>query len=487
MPYSLPPSVNEPLLIHGDCLEEIRRLPDDSVHVAVTDPPAGIGFMGSGWDSFKRYEPRTARGREVFGRLGEDALLSEAAALLTGLSLSSHTEGLPARADAERVAHALTERRKGKPALKPWEIGFVVFLVDVWSEVDRVLKPGGFVCAWALPKTADLAGLAMRLVGWERHSPLVHLFSQGMNKTGDLGKMHDKSVGVVRDIAAATPEAERLTGWHAGIAPGHEDWLIARKPSRLTIAANMLEHGCGAYNVNGCRIPRAGGVPRTTQTNRRSTFGEYEDGWRQESTPHPGGSHPRDVVLTTGGEGCPAEALDRQTGTLTSGTGAVLSSTAAGYKGSVYGTRSGKVGDPCVEYGDSGGASRFFTRFDDRVKYCPKNSDRRAGLYAGRNLHKTPKHIDLMRWIVRLLAATSETTGGDPAIVLDPFMGSGTTGVASVAEGVRFIGIERDPVDEDSLDSFGIARGRIMAAIGSPEVAAEANKAAPRGSQLGLL
>jgi DNA modification methylase len=86
-----------------------------------------------------------------------------------------------------------------------------------------------------------------------------------------------------------------------------------------------------------------------------------------------------------------------------------------------------------------------------------------------------------MRWLVALLAAKAEHTGGLPAVVLDPFLGSGSTGVACVAERVRFVGIERDQA------SFDVARSRILAAIGSPEHAAEANEVAPAGAQLSLL
>ena len=115
---ALPETVEAPLLVLGDCLDVLARLPAESVDVVITDPPAGIGMMGKPWDSFASYEPRTAKGLDVNARLA----------------------GL----------------------LAPWAVGFVAFLVDVWSEVDRVLKPGGIVCAWALPKTADLAGLALR-------------------------------------------------------------------------------------------------------------------------------------------------------------------------------------------------------------------------------------------------------------------------------------------------------------------------------------
>ena len=439
----LPASVESPLLLLGDCLDVLARLPAESIDVVITDPPAGIAMMGKAWDSFAGYEPRTSRGIDVAARL----------------------EGL-----LERLA-----------------VGFVAFLADVWSEVDRVLKPGGLVCAWALPKTADLAGLALRSVGWTIADSLLHLFGEGMSKTGCLGKSIDAMLGAEREVVGPNPDAKRgsqrsIAGtqtstsvernaditapatdeakrWTdgctpSGLAPGHEQWLLARKPSRLIYAQQVLTHGTGALNIGVCRVPRGEGEAGTRCTNRDaagacrghrnagvSTSGETFHG----PDTSPAGSWPKNVVLSEGGKSCPVAELDRQSGA-------------------------------------SRGASRFFTRLDPGYRYEAKNSDRRAGMRSDiRNEHPTPKSLELMRWLVALLAAKAEHTGGLPAIVLDPFLGSGTTGVACVAEQVRFIGIERDEA------SFTVARARILAAIGSPEAAAEANAFAPVGGQLGLL
>ena len=434
----IPGSVEEPVLICGDCLDVLLRMPSESVDVVITDPPAGIGMMGKPWDSFASYEPRTVKGRDVSARLA-----------------------------------GLLER---------WAVGFVAFLTDVWSEVDRVLKPGGIVCAWALPKTADLAGLALRAVGWEIKDSLLHLFSEGMSKTGCLGKSIDAMLGAEREVvgtrpqrangpegkaaafnnanseiehitAPATDEAKRWTDWctPSGLAPGHEQWLLARKPSRLTYAQQVLTHGTGALNRGACRVPRGEADRERIKTAVSQGSGifasehTYGDGERVAYDLALGGSQPKNVVLTPGGPGCPGAELDRQSG-------------------------------------DTGGASRYFTRLDPGYRYEAKNSDRRAGMRSDIcNKHPTPKSVELMRWLAALLAAKAEHTGGPPAIVLDPFLGSGTTGVACVAERVRFIGIERDET------SFTVARARILAAIGSPAAAREANALAPVGGQLGLL
>ena len=457
--------------------------------------------------SFAPYKPRTARGREVDSMLGGGDLLARAANVLLGLSLSSVTEGLPARAEAAALAEELRSAARAEP-LAPWARGFVVFMTDVWSEVLRVLKPGGLVFAWALPKTSDLAGLAMRHAGLEMHETITHLFGQGMNKSGDIGKQIDKAAGAVREVLAvvaggagsedptqsrgrsyrhgeqysitapATEAAQRWTGWHSQVAPGCELWQVGRAPTPLTYAAQVQEHGCGAFNVGACRIPRGERPARTTEGGNAvpdlgtqfSTRGGRSIGTTED------GSHPRNVILTTGGEGCPAEGLDRQSGEQRDGK-----ATSRPGRGPFS---SGDKTAPTVaspSYDGSGGASRYFTRFDEVVGYFPKADDRTIPGSHATNRHPTHKHVALMRWLVRLAAAKSEHTGGDPAIVLDCFMGSGPTGVAAVAERVRFIGIEQDP------EHFAVARARILGAIGSTELAASANADAPEGSQLSLL
>jgi site-specific DNA-methyltransferase (adenine-specific) len=471
MPYT-PPTVDAPLMLHGDCLELLLELPDASVDVVVTDPPAGIGFMAKPWDSFKSYTPRTGPGRDIKGRL--DGLLAD------------------------------------------WAVGFVAFMADVWSEVDRVLKPGGFVCAWALPKTADLAGLALRAVGWEMHDSLLHLFGGGMKKGIDIGKAIDAMHGAEREVVGkhrgvpgmtkasgwndgpfsrgevgnitvpATDDAKRWDGWHSQLAPGHEQWWLARKPTRLTYARQVLTHCTGGLHVDACRIPRGEAYGELAQGQPAfdaggATYGmacgEGRNG--DNFTPAPGGSWPRNVLLTCGGEDCPAEALDRQSGT--SGQTRNVSRFKSRDVCAVTYGEGLHDGTTSELFGDTGGASRFFTRFDDRVWYGGKAHRRDIPGTSMRIKHPTHKNPELMRWLVRLLAATCEQTGGEPAIVLDPFGGSFTTAWACVAEGVRCITMERD------LDSYEQGRARVLSALGSPEFAAEANEAAPAGAQMGLL
>ncbi len=593
MPYAIPTAVHEPLLIHGDCIEELRKLPANSVDAYVSDPPSAIAFMGRKWDSFKAYEPVTERGREVLDGLG-----------LLGL----------ARGDR----------------------GFVAFMVEHWTEVRRVLKPGAYVVAWALPKTSDLAGLAMRLAGFDMELPLLHLFGSAMPKGKNVSKAHDEMAGAEREVmgtsadfardgyarrtdgshvkpgangtmgahadrwaaevtAPATDAAERWDGYNTQLAPGFEHWLVGQEPiegctpERLreitgldyswttrdvktpkqrrkaslawpslvstlpgadltdwaravlacaalevlgegrwqtrrgrslrashanveqllrdgevkaeretskysgaplkNVAANVLAHGCGALHVRACEIPRvdarAAIDAKITQGGgfgtAKHTFGEAEVNYNYKA----GNGWPKNVILSTGGECCPAAELDRQSGVLSSGGKAGKSYSHD--TGSVH-TYGGGIGLQTGElFSDSGGASRFYTQLpiDDlehRYRYAAKARKRDAGLRSDlRNDHNTIKTVALMRWIMRLVVPTSKATGGLPGVVLSTFLGSGTDGVAAIGEGFRFVGIERDG------GSFELATSRIMAAIGSPEEAEKANALAPTGEQLELL
>ena len=542
---AIPRSPDEPLLLHGDCLDVLARLPDKSVHVVIADPPAAIEFVGRHWDGHKGYEPRTPAGRaalRILTRLASsDATLRvlskavESAKVATKQAADGELRRT-AKAVEKALARALKDAKAalveeagelvGYRGLAPREAGFVAFMVDVWTMVSRVLVPGGIVCAWALPKTSDLAGLALRLVFGEVHDSLLHLFGEGMPKAGDVGKQIDAMLGAERAVvgpnpyanrgsprseqgtrtidtvernadvtAPATPEAKRWHDWSAQLAPGWECWQIAINPTPHTLARQLLEHDTGAFNIGARRIPRGLADREAMRVPMARLSGSMHPGGAQGRTgdvydPNPGGSWPRNVVITTGGEYCPAEEIDRQSGVLTNGgSNAASRATSAGRLTMGGGpTRAGTD-----RAGDSGGASRYFTR----LRYTAKNSDRTMALRTGdlddetrkrwaTVRHPTVKSVELMRWLVGLLAAKAEhTSDGQPNVVLDCFMGSGPTGVACVHERVRFIGIERDPVGDDpnADQSFYEARARILGAIGSVELAAEVNATAPKGAQ----
>lgn len=287
--------------------------------------------------------------------------------------------------------------------------------------------------------------------------------NSGFCKAGDIGKQIDKAAGAKREFVAVNPNAretqrtysidgessnfraeygpitapateaaKRWTGWHSQLAPGHEQWLIARKPTRLTYAKQVQTHGCGAFNIGATRIPRGDGVPVFDHVGgavQGTSYGERAPGSARTGA-QTGDSMPRNVTLTRGGGQCPVERLDRLSGDLGKSAG---------------GSQGGKT---C--FADSPrGASRFFTQFPPvetaaDVGYFPKARDRKVpGLEGKANKHPTHKHVALMHWLCKLMGATAFNTGDLPAVVLDPFNGSGTTGVGAMLAGLRYIGIEQ--------------------------------------------
>jgi hypothetical protein len=199
-----------------------------------------------------------------------------------------------------------------------------------------------------------------------------------------------------------------------------EGIVVARKPlSESTVAANVLRHGTGGINVDGCRVSVVGLHSVTQGRGKHGT-----DGWGMGRSQYnvPQGRWPANVCLDEEA----ARMLDEQSGRLTSGIGAVKVKSGAGYSPRAYGTENRPIGTPNVEYGDSGGASRFF--------YCAKASPAERG---EANNHPTVKPLALMRWLCRLVGPPNGT-------ILDPFAGSGTTLLAATQEGFSVVGIEQN-------------------------------------------
>lgn len=297
-------------------------------------------------------------------------------------------------------------------------------------------------------------------------SRITHAFTTAdLSATSGVASDASLAVGISRSVVAkcerlaSTTAGELAIGRFADEATGPEesnlspDWLpiiLARKPLIGTVAANVAAHGTGALNIEACRIA---GKPEMTRFDPAK---HSHDGYRMSATGAEtaasaslSGRWPANVVL----DGDAAAMLDAQSGNLVSGEkqpGGIRQGRATDM-GERMGERSGHFS------GDSGGASRFF--------YCAKASraEREAGLdgeamvvligaeghkinpmtgrevvdIPRRNHHPTVKPVDLMRWLVRLVTPPQ-------GLALDPFMGSGTTGVACVLEGRRFLGIERE-------------------------------------------
>lgn len=404
------------VLKNGDCLEVLKKLPDNSIHAVVTDPPAGIAFMGKSWD----------------------------------------------------------ENKGGRDQWIAW-------LASVMRECNRVLKPGGHALVWALPRTSHWTAMALEDAGFEIRDSMHHIFGSGFPKSMDVSKAIDKAAGAEREIlqartmvqgggtslgirvgerrevaanitAPATDAAKQWEGWGTALKPAHEVWWLARKPLEGTVAGNVQTHGTGALNIDGCRVStatqddygRSAANSKGTIAAHAGLEGKaFRIRERDAEYAHAAGRWPPNLLLThsetcvEGGdcaEDCPVAEMDRQSGMSKSPT-----TVTRGGKRDLKFAMGRQENVEC--YGDSGGASRFFPVFRYQAK--PSKSDKGES-----NTHPTVKSTALMEWLIKLITPPN-------GIVLDPFLGSGTTGVSATRLGFRFFGIEQEP------QYFEIAKTRI--------------------------
>lgn len=387
------------VLYHGDCLDVLRTLAAGSVDAIVTDPPAGIAFMGAAWD-------RDKGGRDQW------------VAWMTGVATA-------ALAACKPGAHALVWAlpRTSHWTATAWEDAG-------WEVRDRVthLTSQGF------PKNHNVSKAIDRAAGVEREVVGVH---RGAGMSASV----PKAAGVFRDDAwvpkgpdldetvPATEAAKQWEGFGSALKPSAEDWWLLRKPlGGKTIAACVLAHGTGALNIDATRVGTDGGVRSEGGAVRKQSqpgaIGAYAS-----SPSVPGlGRWPPNVIL----DDFAAGELDRQSGVSDDSRtreGGFRPDGAA--KGVVDFKTHSRATYP-VARGDSGGASRFFHTFRYEPKAPASERPRVDGV-----AHATVKPLELMRWLVRLVCPP----GG---VVLDPFSGSGTTAEACVMEGFRCITIERE-------------------------------------------
>jgi DNA modification methylase len=430
------PLLDRQQVVFGDCREVLKSYPDNHFDSLVTDPPSGIKFLGLDWDTFKPSESE---------------------------------ENIEGRAEL---------------------LAFQNFLVAVFREVFRVLKPGGFGLVWALPRTSHHTKMALERSGFEIRDTLYHAFGQGYKKGTDVSKEFEES--------GDHENAEKWVGYHTGMKPAIEEWVLVRKPIDGTIIENILEYGTGAINIDDSRVFTDWDEPDRPDTWKKSGHSAKPEASKVAAPPgtgincHPLGRWPADFILShspeckrvgtkvikgdprgdckgtrPGGfyspgsdsgdgkpnayvygdqkipvyeciQGCPVGILDKQSGLLKSGMSNVRKQPSPYWEGGAV------TGKQEVAYGDSGGASRFFKVFEPeyesnfiyQAKPSPteKNADLDEGLV---NEHKTVKSLKLMTYLVRLVTPADGKT-------LDPFAGSGTTLVAAAELGFGFLGIEKD-------------------------------------------
>jgi site-specific DNA-methyltransferase (adenine-specific) len=345
---------------------------------------------------------------------------------------------------------------------KRWD--YDVPSVDVWTECLRVLKPGGHLLAFAGTRTQHRMAVRIEDAGFEIRDMIAWVYGSGFPKSLDVSKAIDKAAGEDRPRVAGgqkganailgarkcgeaisgeaiSGEAQQWAGWGTALKPALEPITVARKPLIGTVAENVLQHGTGAINVDGGRVGTEELANPSGISNAMGgvTIGKYQGGNQDYSgsgATNPLGRWPANFIHDGSEE---VVGLFPQT---TSGAKKPNHKRIGGYGGDrpkqVYGTYK-QI--PCDYPSDSGSAARFF--------YCAKASkaDR------GENHHPTVKPTDLMRYLCRLVTPPS-------GIVLDPFMGSGSTGKAAMLEGFAFVGIERE------AEYINIAKARIQSAVG---------------------
>ena len=466
------------LLLNGDCIEEMQKLIDDGVSVdsVVTDPPYHL--------------------TSIVERFGKE-----------GSAPAQHgTDGAFARASKGFMG-------------KEWDGGDIAFRKETWELAYKVLKPGGHLLAFSGSRTYHRMAVAIEDAGFDIRDQIMWLYGSGFPKSLNIGKAIDKKQGNKRESLGTkikkagdmrsgnydkggdyddieleiTKGNSEWEGWGTALKPAHEPIVMARKPiSEKSIADNVLKHGTGGINIDGCRIEGdvkhpdsnpdfrdvakkamaqggkdklnfnqiTGAKRKTTKRKSRSEDGVWTDdnsGMKAEGSEFadadPKGRFPANV-MHDGSEVVKDIFPHTKSGKDKNPT-----------EGNVSGFFGNNMGyySKDANYGDEGSAARYF--------YCPKVSrtERDKGLSGkkdgkpvrwnkagewtndttpAKNSHPTVKPVELMKYLCRMVTPKGGT-------VLDIFMGSGSTGMAAKDEGFDFIGIEKDK------EYFQIAEQRI--------------------------
>lgn len=472
------------------CLAILPTLPDASVDAIVTDPPYELGFMGNAWDaSGIAYNTEVWRqcwrvlkpgghllafgGTRTYHRM--TVAIEDAGFEIRDSLHWIYGSGFPKGHD---IAKSIDKRRDDRAdTLKVtawlatqaraagWDLarlnalfGFhargmathwitqgVAARVPIPKQWDRLRQELGFDDTEILPLVAELNARRGTLgEAWAKREVIGQ--AHRVRRESDV-QFAALSEGAYDLTAPASDAARRWQGWNTALKPAHEPIVMARKSTGFnTTVANVLEHGTGALNIDGCRIEagqdyrdKCASVVGITSPMTKDAYGDWS-ATRVDSA-HAAGRWPTNVLLGHGADcieggdcqpGCPVAEMDAQSGVTRSSGGSGALSGRPG--GNVYGTYGQRQGANAGGLGDSGGASRFFPVFRYEAKAPASERPRLADGTA----HTTVKPLTLMRWLVRLVTPPGGT-------VLDPFAGSGTTLEGCVIEGFQAIGLEREP------------------------------------------
>ena len=443
----------------GDCLNVLRAMPEMSVDAIVTDPPYGLSFMGKKWD----YDvPSVEIWKECLRVLKPGGHLLSFAGTRTQHRMAVNIEdagfeirdmiawvygsGFPKSLDISKQLDkmdASEEQERRRLRFTAWvrSTGITSRQID---EATQTNMGGHYTTAASQPAimTREHLEACRHLLGdipqWvEQEADIRSVESKNFAEREVVGK-HPNPAGSKGNTfplkqecnitAPATEAARQWNGWGTALKPSLEPVTVARRPIVGTVARNALKYGTGGINVDGCRV----GTDEVAKVRNNKAKDNFFAGKKPISqTPFAnGGRFPANLIH---------DGSDEVVG-LFPETGGSAKPAGVGNGSSIF-AGAGRTG---FTIGDSGSAARFF--------YCAKASkaDREG------STHPTMKPTALMRYLCRFVTPP----GG---IVLDPFMGSGSTGKAAVLEGFNFIGIEREP------EYMEIARRRIHAVQPMPE------------------
>ena len=342
---------------------------------------------------------------------------------------------------------------------KAWDASGIAYNVELWRECLRVLKPGGHLLAFSGTRTYHRMAVAIEDAGFEVRDMIEWIYGSGFPKSLNVGKAVDKLQNNEREIIeirikkagditgrnfnrggdypdkelTKTKGTSEWEGWGTALKPAHEPICMARKPlAEKTVAENVLKWGTGGLNIDGCRVETEENL--NYGTGKKINVGFKTSPQNNDRPIYDGsGRFPANLIHDNSEE---VRACFPETGVSKGGQSGVKKS------GLTYSANlDEKENTKGCGFGDLGNASRFFKSIIYQAK--ASKSERGEG-----NIHPTVKPIALMEYLIKMVTPKGGT-------VLDPFMGSGSTGVAAKQNDFKFIGIDITP------EYIEIAKARI--------------------------